>query len=221
MPAGTELAIWYYPPKTEEHFYMQEGLKEWGFECKCAVCLDSKATEKTVLKQRVDLRKDFDLALKVFETTMNEVNVDASQAESILDAICQTYNCLPCDVPRIMVQKPYAVLTLIYCKRRNIEKVAAMALKVLESLGFVIKGVHPPTSPDETIQIEKWGLVVDDVPLMLVCLWNSYKTLAPHLTPQLFECAKMAYKICVGEDVNFEECYEKHGVLAAARKESA
>jgi len=121
IPADTELSLWYYPPKKGEHFYMQEGLNQWRFKCKCAICLDSKDTEKQVLKTRVDLRKDFDLALEDFETSLNTANVDTSKAESILDAIYQTYNCPPSNVPRMMVQKPYALLAVLYSKRGSRE----------------------------------------------------------------------------------------------------
>jgi hypothetical protein len=150
-----------------------------------------------------------------------EADVDTSKAESILDAIEQTYNCVPSQIPRMMVQKPYARLALTYYKQGKREKVVAMALKVLESLGFVIKGLRMPISPGETFQVEKWGIMGDDVPLIWACLWNACATLAPHLTPQLLECGKLAYKICVGEDVTFEECYEKDGVLTAIGKEPA
>jgi hypothetical protein len=101
----------------------------------------------------------------------------------------------------------------IYSEQRNAEKVAAMSLKALESLGFIIKGAQLPFSPAETFHVEKWGIMMDDVISIWVHIWNAYSAFAPHLLPQAADCGKLAYSICVGEDVTFKESYDKQDDL--------
>jgi hypothetical protein len=205
IPADTELTFWYKVP-TGDHYEMQKGLERWGFQCKCAICLDSKNTPNKLLKRRNDLLEDL-------EATLNATNVDTVKAERILNTIGQTYKHPPTDVPRLVLREPYARLALIYSKQRNAEKVVAMSLKALESLGFIIKGAQLPLSSVETFRVEKWGIMMEDVISMWVHLWNAYSAFAPHLLPQAADCGKLAYKICVGEDVTFKESYDKQGDL--------
>jgi hypothetical protein len=205
IPADTELTFWYKVP-TGDHYKMQKGLEHWGFQCKCAICLDSKNTPKKLLKRRNDLLGDL-------KATLNAANVNTVKAERILDTISQTYKHPPTDVPRLVLREPYATLASIYAKQGNAEKVTAMSLKALESLGFIIKGAQLPLSPIETFRVEKWGIMMDDVISMWVHLWNAYSAFAPHLLGQAADCGKLAYKICVGEDVTFEESYDKEDEL--------
>jgi len=130
------------------------------------------------------------------KATLNATNVNTVKAERILNTIGQTYKHPPTDVPRLVLREPYARLASIYSEQRNAEKVAAMSLKALESLGFIIKGAQLPLSPVETFRVEKWGIMVDDVISMWVHLWNA-----------------LAYKICLGEDVTFKESYDKQDDL--------
>lgn len=205
ISADTELGFWYKPP-TGDHEEMQKALKQWGFECKCAMCLDSKNTLKKTLKKRSDLLGDLNTAFDV-------VNINPAKAERILHAMGQTYKNPPTDIPRLALQAPYARLAVFYSEQGKAEKVAAMVLKALESLGFVIKGAQLPSSPDEILRIEKWGIMTDDVVRLWVHLWNVYSARAPHLLQKAAEYGRLAYKICVGEDVTFEESYDGRGDL--------
>ena len=205
IPADTELTFWYKVP-TGDHHEVQTGLEHWGFQCKCAICLDSKNTPKKQLKKRNDLLGDL-------KATLNATNVNTAKVERILNTIGQTYKYPPADVPRLALREPYARLALIYSEQRNAEKAVAMSLKALESLGFIIKGAQLPLSPVETFRVEKWGIMVDDVISMWVHLWNAYSAFAPHLLPRAAGCGKLAYNICVGEDVTFEESYGKQDDL--------
>ena len=201
IPADTELTFWYKVP-TGDHYEMQKGLEHWSFQCKCAICLDSKNTPKKLLKRRNNLLGDL-------KATLNATNVNTVKAERILNTIGQTYKHPPTDVPRLVLREPYARLASIYSEQRNAEKVVAMSLKALESLGFIIKGAQLPLSPVDTFRVEKWGIMMDDVISMWVHLWNAYSAFAPHLLPQAADCGKLAYNICVGEDVTFKESYDK------------
>lgn len=210
IPADTELTFWYKTP-TGEHNEMQKGLEHWSFQCKCAICLDSKNTPEKLLKRRKDLLGDL-------KETLNAANVDTIKAERILNAIGQTYKHPPSDVPRLALREPYIHLASIYSKQWNAERTVAMSLKALESLGFIIKGAQLPLSSVESFRVEKWGIMMDDVISMWVHLWNAYSAFPPHLLPpnlllQVADCGKLAYKICIGEDVTFKESYDKQDDL--------
>ena len=50
---------------------------------------------------------------------------------------------------------------------------------------------------------------MDDVVSMWIHLCNAYSTYAPPLFPQAADCAKLAYTICVGENLTFKGSYDK------------
>jgi len=201
IPADTELRYWYKDP-TGDYDDMQKGLEHWGFQCTCEICLDSINTPKKLLKRRSTLLGDL-------KATLNAANVDTAKAERNLRAIEQTYKHPPNEVPRLALQKPYARLALLYSEQKNAERVLAMSLKVLDSLGFIIRGAHLPVSPTETFGVEKWGIMGNEVMNMWVHLWNVYAAFAPHLLSQAADYGKLVYKINFGEDVTFEEVYGK------------
>ncbi|TVY84556.1 hypothetical protein LSUE1_G000747 [Lachnellula suecica] len=205
IPANTELTFWYRIPTGDCH-EMQKGLENWGFQCKCEICIDSENTPKKMLKKRNDLFGDL-------KATLDVANVNTAKAERLLKALGQTYKKSPAEVPRLALREPYTHLAAIFSQQKNAEKVVAMVLKTVESLGFVIRGAHLPVLPAETFRVERWGVMMDDVIGMWVHLWNAYSEMAPHLLPQVAECGKTAYKICIGEDVTFKESYEQKGDL--------
>jgi hypothetical protein len=202
--ADTELTFWYKNP-TGDHDEMQRGLEHWGFQCTCVICLDSKDTAKKLLKKRYGLLGDL-------KATLNVANVNTAKAERILNSIGQTYKHPP-SVPRLIMREPYAHLAKLYSEQGNVEKVTVMALKALESLGFIIKGAQLPLLPAESFRVEKWGIMTDEVISLWIHLWNVYSVYARHLLPQAAECGRLAYKIFVGEDVTFKESYDKQGDL--------
>lgn len=158
-------------------------------------------------KKRNGLLGDLKAALDV-------TNIDTSKAERILNAIGQTYKHPARDVPRLALQEPYAHLALLYSKQGNADKTVAMALKALESLGFVIKGAQLPVSPTQDFRVERLGIMSGGVVSLWAHLWNAYSARAPHLLSRVDECTRLAYKICVGEDVTFQESYDKEGYMA-------
>jgi hypothetical protein len=181
---------------------MQKGLQNWGFECDCVICLDAKNTPKKLLKRRDALRGDLGAVL-------NASGLDAAKVERLLAAIEPTYKSPSSEVPRLALWAPYLRLTRIYAMQGQPAKVLSMALKVLESLGFVIKGAHLPVSSRAPFEVAKWGLMVDGVIETWVHLWTAYARLAPHLCQKAEECAIVSYRICIGEEITFEESYGK------------
>lgn len=204
IPANTELLFWYTGP-TGDHTDMQSKLSNWGFECQCAICLDSKNTPNNMLKKRKALLEDL-------EATFDNLTfkIDTSKAERILTALGKTYMRPASEIPRVRLRAPYVHLASVCSQQGSAEKVLHVAVKALEALGFVIKGSQLPFSFTDPFRVEKWGLVMDDVVGLFVLISNAFAAMAPSLLPQVDTYAKTAYRICIGEDVTFKETYGKH-----------
>ncbi len=179
-------------------------MQQWGFECDCEICLDAKNTQKKLLKRRTALLGD----LKT--TALHSSGLDLAKAERLLANIELTYKSPPSKVPRLALWDPYLLLTRAYAAQNHPAKVVSLALKVLESLGFVIKGAQIPVSSITPFEVVQWGLMVENVIETWIHLWTAYAVVAPHLCQGAEESARISYRICVGEDVTFEEsCGQK------------
>jgi len=205
LPAGTEMMFWYYGPDGHGYSKRQEKLQQtWGFECKCVMCIEDKNAPKKSIKKREALLGDLKAACK---TTGG---VHLSKAERLLTAMEQTYKANCAEVPRLALWDPYLMLTRIYATQNEPQKVISTALKVLGSLGFVIKGASLPGAKKKgkaPFEVEQWGLVLDHVIEAWVHLWTAYACVAPELCGKAEECARTAYRICIGEDTTFDENY--------------
>jgi hypothetical protein len=197
IPANTELTFWYKIP-TGEGCEMKKGLEVWGFRCECVICLDWKETSKKLLRKRSNFLGDL-------RATLEASNVDTAKAERLLTLIDQTYKHPPTTVPRLALRDPYLKLANIYARQQMADNSVSMALKALGCLGFVIKGAHLPALSGKPFEVEKWGIMMDGVVDAWIHLCNAYTALAPHLFPQAEDCAKLAYKICIGEDETFRQ----------------
>jgi hypothetical protein len=132
----------------------------------------------------------------------------SSQGRVVVDSYW-TYKSPPSKVPRLDLWDPYLFLTRLHAARKDLQKVVLLALKVLDSLGFIINGGHIPSQPNSPFEVMQWGLMVDSVIETWVHLWTAYATVAPEWSEKAEGYAKMAYRICIGEDVTFEESYGK------------
>jgi hypothetical protein len=77
LSAGTELTIQYTHP-TEVYDETQDRLKQWGFECKCASCVDLKSIPSELLQVR-------DALLEEFEVAMSQTNAERMQTSRELN----------------------------------------------------------------------------------------------------------------------------------------
>ncbi|KAL8713675.1 MAG: hypothetical protein Q9220_002201 [cf. Caloplaca sp. 1 TL-2023] len=204
IPAGSEIFFWYAVPGPS-HTYekTQEKLENWGFQCACAMCQQSKKTKKNVLSRRLALLKDFEAAFGD-----RTIAADLPQAERLLEAIEKTYSAPAKDVPRLALWEHYLLLTRIYSSKNQQDKVIEMAWKVIISLGFTVKR-HDPMSLKSPFEVEQWGSMTDSLIKTWVYLWTAYAQVAPDLCKKAEEYAKITYKICVGEDLTFDEKYGK------------
>jgi hypothetical protein len=85
-----------------------------------------------------------------------------------------------------------------------------MALKALECLGFVIEGADILDSSGRPLRVLKWGIMMDGVIQAWIHLGNVYAAFKPQLEDKAKEYARTSYRICVGEDVTFEESHGEH-----------
>ncbi|KAJ8069889.1 hypothetical protein OCU04_000300 [Sclerotinia nivalis] len=200
IPANTEITFWYKMP-TGESDEMKKELKIWGFQCKCSICLDSEATPKNQARMRKKLLGD----LKV---TLTASDVDTAKAERLLNALEKTYKHPATDVPRLALREPYFKLGGIYSKQGMVDKAVSMALKALSSIGFVIKNANLPALPGKPFEVEKLGMTMPGVIEAWVYLCDAYSALAPQHFQQARDCAKLAYRICIGEDDTFKQMYD-------------
>ncbi|KAL2036470.1 hypothetical protein N7G274_010805 [Stereocaulon virgatum] len=155
IPAGSEIVFWYaIPGPNYTYEKTQEKLKNWGFQCTCAICQQSKKIKKNVSSKRLALLEALKAAFG------NRTSADLPKAERILNAVEKTYTELATDLPRLALWHPYLLLTRIYCSKNQQDKVIETAWKVLKSLGFKIKRQNP-LSLQSPFEIEQWGLMED------------------------------------------------------------
>lgn len=202
IPADTELTFWYVVPQLSGYEKMKEGLRNWGFECTCYLCTEEKITNKKVLKKRDDLFGD----LKA-EFDMN-VNVKEDKVERLTAAMSKTYISPATQAPRLQAWDSHLALTRSHAAHKLPTKTIPTALNALAALGFVITSAPLPIPTDREeppLEVQQWGLVFDQVVEVWIHLWIAYASVAPAGVSVVKECAMIAYKMCIGEDVTFDE----------------
>ncbi|KAL9044992.1 MAG: hypothetical protein Q9214_001912 [Letrouitia sp. 1 TL-2023] len=205
IPAGSEILFCYaHPGDTDSYDKRQEKFQNWGFRCTCAICEQSKNTKKSVLNKRFALLEDLKAAFG------SGITVNLPRMERTLKAIEKTYSAPASEVPRLALCDPCLLLTRIYTSMMQQNKVIETAWKLITSLGFIIKR-EDPQSLNSPFEIAQWGLVEDCLIQAWVHLWTAYAQVAPYLCDKAEEMAKIAYKVCIGEDDTFDE---KYGQLA-------
>ena len=214
MEANTEIKFWYRNPhgdgasakKSDETFQ-----KSWGFTCQCAICLDTRATSEIVHNRRQRLREDLKRA---FDNVPSPLNRQVTrQIERLLITLNETYPQPPLDVPRLLVWEPQLTLTRLFIAQDKPQKKLESAAKVLASLSFVLSGtvISSPSSSSSfsaRFAVAKWGLMIDyAVVESFLHIRAAFRVLGAYENASAAErYAKMAYRILVGEDSNFEEC---------------
>ncbi len=220
LPPNTELLFPYRNPTAKDHDYeaTQKDLQEYGFVCTCELCLDAKATREKTLRKREMLRAELSAAFATGTQSggFDCSRVDLSRIERTLALLEKTYSKPAVEVPRTGMWDPYLALTRIYAILGRSQNVIWGTLKVLEMLGFFVRGAQFPAQGGEErmIVVQKWGLVVDYLVECWMMLWTAFAALgdgdragmARHL-------AVVSYRIVVGEDETFEETYGQKGKM--------
>jgi hypothetical protein len=91
----------------------QNELKNYGFTCKCPLCLDAKDTDEKTLEIRAKLRDALTMAFATGSVgaTFDCSKVNTNRIEAVLTSAEKTYSKPACDVPRTGLWDPYLALT--------------------------------------------------------------------------------------------------------------
>lgn len=200
IAADTELFTRYVAPN-DSYEDTQKQLKDWDFRCACRMCEHNKKTSGSVREKRSGLMKDSKHALTARD------GIGLRKAVQVLADLKKTYTVPAAEIPRVALGSRYNLLIEHYEKRNEPEKVIQTAWNVLESLGFEIKRIKP-ADPESDFEVVQWGLMVDPVIEAWASLCTAFDKIAPENSEKALECAKLAWKISMGEDVTFDEIWE-------------
>ncbi|KFY45972.1 hypothetical protein V494_00672 [Pseudogymnoascus sp. VKM F-4513 (FW-928)] len=203
LPANTEL-VWAYNEVSEDPAQTRRALANWGFVCSCGLCAEAARTPEKVRRRRELLRTD----LRACVMVKNPDAIDVPKAERLVAAVDATYKATPVDAPRESLCGLQLMLARVHKNRGEAAKVVKAALGVLKLLGFEVKGAQVPRGQEE-FEVVRWGLMAHGVVETWVQLWVAYATVAPELCADAERCARICYKICVGEDDTFDDSYGK------------
>ncbi|KFY18715.1 hypothetical protein V493_08396 [Pseudogymnoascus sp. VKM F-4281 (FW-2241)] len=201
LPANTEL-VWAYHEVSEDPAQTRRALSNWGFMCTCGLCAEAARTPEKVRRRRELLRKDLHACVVV----KNPDAIDVPKAERLVAAMDATYKANPEEAPREPLCSLQLMVARVHKNRGEAAKVVGAALRVLRLLGFEVKGAQVPRGKEE-FKVVRWGLMAPGVVETWVQLWVAYATLAPELCADAERCARICYKICVGEDETFDDSY--------------
>lgn len=180
----------------------QNALANWGFMCKCGLCAEAARTPEKVRRRRELLRAD----LRACVMVKNPDDMDVPKAQRLVAAVEATYKAKPAEAPRELLCGLQLMVARVHKNRGEAAKVVGAALKVLKLLGFEVKGALVPRGKEE-FEVVRWGLTSHGVVETWVQLWVAYAAVAPELYADAERCARICYKICVGEDETFDDSY--------------
>ena len=212
IDAGTELFFWYTPPHGfETYSEAQKRLKNWGFTCGCAMCLDRKSVPKPVQAKRNTLKKEL---LRVIDPTSPE-RTNIIEATKSLEQLEETYSAearRPGGVRFELWDAYFAVGIACFVRKKHLEAVDYI-LKVFEALGFIFtasprRGKTKSQQPH--LKIDQWGIAMDVSVNAFLHLSDAYQAVAPQLSPVARKYAEIAYTIVVGEKETFQDTYPEY-----------
>ncbi|KFY84860.1 hypothetical protein V500_08923 [Pseudogymnoascus sp. VKM F-4518 (FW-2643)] len=203
LPANTEL-VWAYHEVSEDPVQTRQALANWGFVCSCGLCAEAARTPEKVRRRRELLRTD----LRACVMVKNPDAIDVPKAERLVAAADATYKAGPVEAPRESLCGLQLMVARVHKNRGEAAKVVGAALGVLRLLGFEVKGAQLPRGKEE-FEVVRWGSMAHGVVETWVQLWVAYATVAPELCADAERCARICYKICVGEDETFDDSYGK------------
>ena len=209
------MAFSYQFPSSDDTDYeqCQKRLGSWEFTCTCLLCIEAKNMTNDVKEKKKGLRAD----LKEAHNAKGDV-VDFQKCERILAQLGKTNIKKSNNAPRLDLCRSYLLLAKSYASLGNPVPVAGAAVKALEMLGFEISDGE---SGKWSIEVKKWGLVVDYVLECFMFLWSSFALAVNSKGAEdARKYAVMAYKIKFGEDETFDKPYGDAGRQRIARRMS-
>jgi hypothetical protein len=213
LPPDTEVTFWYQTPEAMSGYAArQQKLRHWGFVCDCVLCQDENQSGDAVLARRESLRAEFQGLMRVLERRKANA-ASIARGEGIIASVVATYIRPTGEVPRLGVWDMQLALAQACWQHGQPTKAVELALGALESLGFEIDGgVVTGGGTVKEVVVRKWGLMMGEgVIECWMLLRNAYRLLAPGLVATAEGYARVAYRICFGEDETFERTYGRRG----------
>ena len=205
IPADTEIFITYVPA-TDPYLTRRANLKNaWGFTCECPACRMDQGVSKKEHARRESLFQML-LSFAIEPTTMSGKAIGTT-----IEQLAATYPPQQSHpgVPRLATVIPiWTILQAFFTNGKNDQGqvlVIYFGLQLLRELGYLVN-----SQADDGIEIQKWGIMTQDVP---ETLWTMRETVGKK-NPNwkgLDKALRKAYLICNGEDSSFESCYGNSG----------
>lgn len=204
MEAGTEITVWYHNPEGKSITELDERLQHWGFVCRCALCLEARATKGAVATKRERLMEDIRRACTA--PAVRGIDNKIQRIEGMLDKLNQTYTQPAEAVPRLFMWKPHMDMTLSYMALGNARKSLESAVKLLTSLGFLVTGAD---SSQTRFSIVRWGMPLDILVEIFLQIRSAFSEMGSREDSERAKAyAKTMYRIIVGEDESFHANYD-------------
>lgn len=190
IEAGTEITLWYQNPTISGADNSNQKHQPWGFTCGCAICIDVRSTDASVLRKRQNLVNDLKGAISF--------PFDIKKFERLIEATNETYTQPAKDVSRLLIWERQFCVVRLYMMQRNANKTLESAVKVLTFFGFVVVGAD---SSKTRFAITKWGFQVEHLVKNFFHIRNAFMAMGAREDSLRAEgYAKTTYKILVGED---------------------
>ncbi|KAK1999947.1 hypothetical protein LX36DRAFT_709737 [Colletotrichum falcatum] len=195
LDVGTELMFSYrLPEEGADYETTQNGLKSWGFICRCELCEEKKATSKATFLKRQRLVQSLKSSMSSCRTAGHE-----NKVLKLLSQVEDTYSGGKGTL-RLETWGTYLALGQRRVGRRKLAQGIELTIKGLEASGFeIVASPYGKTSGDPTLEIKKWGQANEYIAQAFLTLFHAYKKLAPELCQITRNYAETAYAITHGE----------------------
>ncbi|KAI1095903.1 hypothetical protein F5B19DRAFT_489076 [Rostrohypoxylon terebratum] len=206
LEPNTELYHGYrHPSANETYEETQKKLRNWGFECTCALCLEKKTTPPRTVCERKALYQTLKPLLRE-----NASAEQLARAAKILETLEKTYKPptpgVP-PVPRFELWEPYFGLGARLGQIGKFTESLEMTVRGMESLGYDVVA-RPPRQAGKrkkkvVLEIKRWGQRNEHVLFAFLTIVDAYEIIAPQLCEVAKEYAGIAYSIACGERDTF------------------
>ncbi|KAK7751216.1 hypothetical protein SLS62_006902 [Diatrype stigma] len=182
----------------------QEGFRNWGFTCKCTLCVDKKNTPKETVQQRISLNKSLEAALKRCNS-----GVQLARARKLLEKLRNTYSTRQ-GVPHLGLWHQYVALGATFYNQGRLPEATELFIEGLGLLGYTMEVCLPgKTSKQPALRITKWGQADVHIFRALVQLTEAYQMLSPQFSAAAKQYAELFLAIVCGEKDTFDLVYEE------------
>lgn len=216
LPANTEIKCWGHKP---DHC----GDEPVNFPCRvnnctCPLCVQNEATPHEVLEKRLSLREQLGDILCI----EGKLTVQIKRLLKAFENTCSVpaYSMPAIQAPNLGLCDMYVTMAVWHSVNRRPKHALFLTLRLFVSLGFVFTGftyngeITPPTvkllvaslrNRNIHFEVSRWGMSIDSVLDGWYLLHSTCSHLELNIQDDIEACARISYKILMGEDETFEE----------------